>query len=100
MSLHKLRLAAVPVTFSTFSSRLFLKPFHNTLTLGSFSRHVQPRKPLLLRAFSASAVVHDIPTTQTSDSSGIHRVTLFVHQFIIVMNIADSFRLLRVFSCE
>jgi len=70
MGLHKLRLAAaVPVTFS---SRLFLKPFTNTLTLGLFSRHLQPRnKPLLVRAFSASAAVQDIPATQTSDSSGI-----------------------------
>ncbi|KAL9856163.1 Serine--tRNA ligase, chloroplastic/mitochondrial [Arabidopsis thaliana] len=68
MGLHKLRLAAaVPVTFS---SRLFLKPFTNTLTLGLFSRHLQPRnKPLLVRAFSASAAVQDIPATQTSDSS-------------------------------
>ncbi|XP_019098950.1 PREDICTED: serine--tRNA ligase, chloroplastic/mitochondrial isoform X4 [Camelina sativa] len=70
MSLHKLRLAAaVPVTISTFSSRLFLKPFPNTLTLGLFSRRLQPRKPLLVRAFSASAAVQDIPATQTSESS-------------------------------
>ncbi|XP_019087218.1 PREDICTED: serine--tRNA ligase, chloroplastic/mitochondrial-like isoform X2 [Camelina sativa] len=60
MGLHRLRLAAaVPVTVvSTFSSRLFLKP-------GLFSPHLQPRsKPLLVRAFSASAAVQDIPATQ------------------------------------
>ncbi|XP_010458454.1 PREDICTED: serine--tRNA ligase, chloroplastic/mitochondrial-like isoform X2 [Camelina sativa] len=65
MRLHKLRLAAaVPVTISTFSSRLFLNPFPNNLTLGLFSRRLQPRKPLLVRAFSASAAVQDIPATQ------------------------------------
>ncbi|XP_020866971.1 serine--tRNA ligase, chloroplastic/mitochondrial isoform X4 [Arabidopsis lyrata subsp. lyrata] len=67
MSLHKLRLAAVPITFS--SRLFFLKPFPNTLTLGLFSRHLQPHKPLLVRAFSASAAVEDIPATQASDSS-------------------------------
>ncbi|XP_024008989.1 serine--tRNA ligase, chloroplastic/mitochondrial isoform X2 [Eutrema salsugineum] len=68
MGLHTLRLATAPMTFSTFSSRLFLKPFPNTL-LSLFPRHVQPRKPFLVRAFSASSAVQDIPATQASDSS-------------------------------
>lgn len=68
MGLHTLRLATVPLTFTT--SRLFLNP---SPTLAFFSRHVQPRKPsFLLRAFSNSTAVQDTPLTQTSsDSSGI-----------------------------
>ncbi|KAF2589152.1 hypothetical protein F2Q70_00041841 [Brassica cretica] len=78
MGLHTLRLATVPLTFSTFTSRLFLKPIPpNTLqTLGQFSRHVQPRKPFLVRAFSASAAVQETPPTQASDSSGIIPVSI------------------------
>ncbi|KAL0884810.1 hypothetical protein Bca101_008791 [Brassica carinata] len=72
MGLHTLRLAAtVPLTFSTFTSRLFLKPIPpNTLqSLSLFPRHVHPRKPFLVRAFSASAAVQETPPTQASDSS-------------------------------
>ncbi|KAF8048344.1 hypothetical protein N665_2557s0012 [Sinapis alba] len=67
MGLHTLRLSTVPLTFSTFTSRLFLNP---SPTLAFFSRHVQPRKPFLLRAFSA---VQEIPPTQASSDSSAAR---------------------------
>lgn len=72
MGLHTLRLATtVPMTFSTLTSRLFLKPIPpNTLQkVGVFSRHVHPRKPFLARTFSAPAAVQEIQPTQASDSS-------------------------------
>ncbi|CAN7134378.1 unnamed protein product [Brassica rapa subsp. narinosa] len=69
MVLHTLRLATVPLTFTT--SRLFLNP---SPTLSFFSRHVQPRKPsFLLRAFSNSSAVQDTPLTQTSSDSSAAR---------------------------
>ncbi|KAG2320011.1 hypothetical protein Bca52824_013224 [Brassica carinata] len=74
MGLHTLRLATVPLTFSTtFTSRLFL--INPSPTLASFSRHVQPRKPFLLRAFSNSttAVQQDTPRTQASSDSSAAR---------------------------
>ncbi|XP_010540390.1 PREDICTED: serine--tRNA ligase, chloroplastic/mitochondrial [Tarenaya hassleriana] len=70
MGLHTLKLAAVPISFSSTSSRFFLYPFPKTLTLPLLSRHVHSHRPssppLLVRAFSASAAVQSFPATEAS----------------------------------
>ncbi|KAF3532519.1 hypothetical protein DY000_02040601 [Brassica cretica] len=83
---HTLRFSKVPLTFSTFTFFLFL----NTPSPKSvFPPCSLTCKPLLVRAFSASAAVKDTPVTKASDATGIHVSISYVSN---KLNVTDSLR--------